>query len=364
MLADVTIVGFRAFRKLHVDRLARVNLFVGANNAGKTSILEAIELLALGVPWGLWRSPLRRGEEVLAGNEEERPVGRSEVDVSHLFFGHKLEPSASFSLRSSAKPRRFLECHVVEPPPGITEGMPHARLPLDEPPGPFLAISLTSHLSSSATLIPLSPYKGIPLDVRRRYLPSASDNAPPVHFLRPETSDAPRLGVLWDRVVLTPEERHVVEALQLIEPKLERIAFLGDDRRYTRNILLKLSDSDRRLPLGSAGDGLKRLLALALHLIPAQGGYLFVDEIDTGLHFSVMTDMWRLVIDTATRLDVQIFATTHSLDCVLALAWVREKLEIGASDVALHRVERGVDHTVAYTPDEILTAARHNLEVR
>jgi len=156
----------------------------------------------------------------------------------------------------------------------------------------------------------------------------------------------------------------VVDALRIIEPRLERIAFLGDDRRYMQSILLKLSDSEQRLPIGSAGDGLKRLLALALHLIPAQGGCLLVDEIDTGLHYSVMADMWRLVIETAGRLDVQVFATTHSLDCVLALAWVREKLSVGPSDVALHRIEKGLERTIAYTPDEIVTAARHNLELR
>ncbi len=241
-------------------------------------------------------------------------------------------------------------------------GIPQPRLPLDEPPA--LAISFSSHLTSTGATIPLSPYKGVPLDIRRRYLPSATEGAPPVHFLRPEASDPPRLAGLWDRVVLTPEEPLVVDALRIIEPRLERIAFLGDDRRYMQSILLKLSDSEQRLPIGSAGDGLKRLLALALHLIPAQGGCLLVDEIDTGLHYSVMADMWRLVIETAGRLDVQVFATTHSLDCVLALAWVREKLSVGPSDVALHRIEKGLDRTIASTPDEIVTAARHNLDLR
>ncbi|HHC24806.1 MAG TPA: ATP-binding protein [Desulfobacterales bacterium] len=42
---------------------------------------------------------------------------------------------------------------------------------------------------------------------------------------------------------------------------------------------------------------------------------LLIDEIDTGLHFTVMENMWRLITQTAKRLDVQVFATTHNSDC-------------------------------------------------
>jgi hypothetical protein len=160
-------------------------------------------------------------------------------------------------------------------------------------------------------------------------------------------------------------EERVIEALKIIEPRIERIASVEGLRRRS-SIVVKLSDSDRRLPLGSAGDGLKRLLALSLNLIPLRGGgSLFVDEIDTGLHFSVMADMWKLVIETANRLDLQVFATTHSLDCVRAVAWVREKLPADqARDVILHRLEKGSEKTINYTMDELATAAKNHLEVR
>jgi predicted ATPase len=163
--------------------------------------------------------------------------------------------------------------------------------------------------------------------------------------------------------VLTPEEEGVVSALRIVEPALERIAFAGDVTS-SRGILLKMTGSDHRFPLGTAGDCLKRLLALALHLFSARGGYLLVDEIDTGLHYTVMADMWKLVIETAKRLDVQVFATTHSLDCVRALAWVREQAPESESSVTLHRVERDLARTVAYTMDELTVAARNYLEVR
>lgn len=57
------------------------------------------------------------------------------------------------------------------------------------------------------------------------------------------------------------------------------------------------------------------MLGLALAIVNARNGFLLVDEIDTGLHFSAMYDMWKLIWKTAKRLNVQVFATTHNSDC-------------------------------------------------
>lgn len=109
---------------------------------------------------------------------------------------------------------------------------------------------------------------------------------------------------------------------------------------------------------------MKHLLALVLHLFSARGGFLLIDEIDTGLHYSVMADMWRLVVETAKRLEVQVFATTHSLDCVRALARLRKKYPETADEVTLHRVEKDAPQTVVYDADEIVIATESQLEVR
>lgn len=362
MLSSVEINGFRTFRRLVVESLRRVNLFVGKNNTGKTSLLDALELVSVAMPWGLWRSPLRRGEELYLVGEDDRPSRGRELDLSHLFFGHVLEGS-SFTISAINHPRCSVECRVMMAPKdedsSVQEGLPGVETLRQA-----LAVRFQSDLMSGPVFVRLSPEGGLAQDTRRRLLPPTQEGAPKVGFLRPETVDMRILSQLWDRIVLTPEEDKVIEALRIIEPKIERIASL--EGRYGRNtIVLKLSDSEQRLPLGSAGDGLKRLLALSLNLIPLRGGSLFVDEIDTGLHFSVMADMWKLVIETASRLDVQVFATTHSLDCVRALAWMREKLPPRQVDaVMLHRVEKGIDKTISYTMDEIETAARNHLEVR
>ncbi len=112
------------------------------------------------------------------------------------------------------------------------------------------------------------------------------------------------------------------------------------------------------------GDGIWRMLGLALALVRAEGGILLVDEIDTGLHFTVMSNMWRLIYNTAKRLNVQVFATTHSRDCYESLAVIcREDVSKG-SDITIQRIERDRQVAIGYTEQEIIAAAQRGMEVR
>lgn len=339
MLKNLTILGFRTFRELHVDRLKRVNLFVGTNNSGKTSVLEAAELLAEGTARALLESPSRRGEH----------TAERDPDLSHLFHGHALQIGSQFSIESGRT--HWVRCEISRDVP-FQESLFGLR-------EPFSSVKFNSHLEER--ILPISQVGGIKRSVRAQ-LPLL-EVEPAVRFLGTGSFTADDLSQLWDDIVLTPEEDQAAAALRIIEPRIERIAFLVEQRR-PGGIFLKLADSEQRLPLGSTGDGLKRLLALALHLLSARGGYLLVDEIDTGLHYSVMENMWKLVIETARRIDAQVLATTHSLDCVRALAWVRESNPHLSDEVALHRIEKDLPHTVEYSLDELAIAAHHHVEVR
>jgi hypothetical protein len=364
------IENFRTFSQLKVPSLARVNLFVGANNAGKTSLLEALELVAIGRPSGLLRGPGRRGERLYVTEELIAEEGREGVqfDLSHLFYGHVTHPGVSFSIRAEGHRPRSVSCQVVEAP--IREGDEgrQTRLAIVEPTPGTAAIRFSVEPGGSTVTIPLSPYGGLSRETQRQVLIRSAveeEEAIPTAFIQTELTNPRHLRALWDRVILSPAEQQVLDAMRIIEPRIERIAFLEAGRLAgAGSVYVKFSDSEQRIPLGSVGDGLKRLLALSLHLNTVQEGFLFVDEIDTGLHYSVMAHMWRMVIETARRLRVQVFTTTHSLDCVRALAWVQEELSVAPEDVAVHRIEKGVSSTTSYSAEEIAVAAKHHIEVR
>lgn len=375
MLPNLLIERFRGFSELNISKLSRVNLFVGTNNVGKTSILEAAEILALGTPGALLRSPQRRRELVQFETYREAEQAssiRTEIDFSHLFLGHLVDAGAWFSLRCDGDSSFWVRCEIIQATVGResqvfrVDSFRQARLFDDgeeEELGAEGSSDLVPHLSFESHLgkqrVRMHTLARRPLMSRWQV-----DPGPPVNFIGIETPGLHYLGELWSPVALKPEELQVIQALRIIEPRIERVALLPEGRAAAPSFFLKLEGSEHRLPLGSVGDGLKRLLTLALHLVSAKRGYLLVDEIDTGLHYSVMENMWRLVIETARRLDVQVLATTHSLDCVRALAWVQEQYPELATGVMLHRVEAGNPETVSYTAEELATAARHHIEVR
>ena len=153
--------------------------------------------------------------------------------------------------------------------------------------------------------------------------------------------------------------------LQILEPNVERISFQS---RQSPNsgILVKHKGQDYPLPLGSMGDGMHRVLAIATALANAENGYLFIDEIDTGLHYRVITDMWRLIFKTAERLNIQVFATTHSLDCI---SFFDEALNLHSNSTVgklfrLERRETGEIVPVEYGTDDLTIAVREDIEVR
>ena len=139
------------------------------------------------------------------------------------------------------------------------------------------------------------------------------------HYISTESLAGEELSGLWDQIALTPQEELVLRALRFVDPKIERIASVGSHVYSSpgrSGFIVKRSDYAHPFPIGSLGDGAWRMLAMAIAVTQCNNGVLLVDEIDTGLHFTVLADMWKLILATARELNVQVFATTHSYDCV------------------------------------------------
>jgi AAA15 family ATPase/GTPase len=112
------------------------------------------------------------------------------------------------------------------------------------------------------------------------------------------------------------------------------------------------------------GEGVRRLLGIVMAIAGASGGRVLIDEIENGLHYSVMVDVWQAIAHAARQANVQVFATTHSFECIAA---AHEAFSQGPSyDFALHRLEEGVDgiEAVTYDQETMATALELEHEVR
>lgn len=367
MLEDFHIDGFRSFAALNIAPLARVNLFVGKNNCGKTSILEALQLLATDGDWNtLAQGMYRRGERLVL-ESDDRPTPA--FDVRHLFHGRDAHYGTGFKLFSHAGSRLLRLSLRLDPPDELPESQQKLFELSDS--ASWYALTRDSGMPDGQDVVPVSSDLTFSWDAIRRRRSSVVDKegASP-QFVTTESLSSEQAATLWSSVALTPEEDRIVEALRILEPDLERVGFVGFDysrprlMRSREGIMVRLLSTDTRVPIGNLGDGMWRLLSLTLAMTRAAGSVLLVDEIDTGLHYTALRDMWRLVLATARRLDLQVFATTHSLDCVTSLGALCEEMPDYSRDVMLHRIERGMMDSVPVPGHQLATAAMRDIELR
>jgi len=352
MYNTIKIENYRVFQNLEIAELGQVNLFVGRNNAGKTAILEAVELLTTDdmLPSALFESMKRRQEEYFSPEIDE-----TLIEINHLFTGHYIDTNSQFQISGKYNNQhRYLEVRIVEETDLL---------------GQVLAIKISGTGLQEPMVILFHDLNNIAgrRSFTRRAVVSSTNF--PVRFLSTAGADDVLLRSLWDSIMATPEEEKVYEALYPILPTLERIVFTVSEqtrfsnRNTTAGVFVKLKGMNR-VPLGSMGEGTSRLLGLAIYLVKSAGGYLLIDEIDTGLHYSVMEDLWRFIIQTAKQLNVQVFATTHNGDCVRALAWLQEEQPELAKESVLYRIEPNMKKAIRYSAEELEIAARHHIEVR
>jgi predicted ATPase len=136
-------------------------------------------------------------------------------------------------------------------------------------------------------------------------------------YVPPEGLTAETAARLWDLIALTDLEQSVIEALRIISPDIERMSFIGEHGQ-ARIPMAKLANEVRPIPLRSLGDGVGRMLGIALSLVSARGGVLLLDEVENGIHFAAQEHLWQLIFRLAHQLNTQVFATSHSWDCIEA----------------------------------------------
>ncbi|HEY9671747.1 MAG TPA: AAA family ATPase [Waterburya sp.] len=372
MLRDLTIQNYRCFKNFHIDGLARVNLIVGMNNSGKTSLLEAVYLLVnQKEPSRLVDLLERRGEIIdqafpLSSVE---PSNRSAFyQIRQIFHNRQLDLEQVIHLQA-AEERSV-------PPLSLNIQLQHTSVEdtrqQDEVVSAISELKLVlSYIGYEQKTIQIIPVYGNGL-IERRAIQSLKDNSFGIFlktnlkslFITTSNVNFEQLAVLWDKITLTPKENSIVEALKILDPAVERINFTSR-QTFNSGILIKLGGQDEPVPLGSMGEGMHRILALVMSAVTVENGFLLIDEIEMGLHYEAQADMWRLLLQIAQRLNVQVFATTHSWDCISAFQEALDELQDRAVGKLFRLSRKGEHiHPVDYPAEKLSVAVRQSIEVR
>jgi len=362
------IHGFRAFEHLKLEKLGRVNLFTGKNNVGKTSLLEALWVYAnQGAPSVLW--------SLLEGRDEGGPLSESRMvvdedtenqiaSVRYLFNGRKQLKAGmqkmEFGLTESINQHvviRFTMAESVVDEQGIrriTE-VQKTNDEIDTIPAVLIQSGKNSNLIRLERLFVRN--------IRDQYLVQMER---PCVFLPASGLTITDIGKYWDNITLSSLENDVLDTMKIIEPDIERINLIGTQklsRLRERIPIVKVNSFDSPIPLRSLGEGMNRMLGIALAMVNSKGGVLLVDEIESGLHYSVLPEMWRFIFQAAQRLNVQVFATTHSWDCITGFQ--QSAVESDQDGMLIRLVnKKGKIVPTFFDEKDLSIATREQIEVR
>ena len=367
MLDSLLIKNFRALEHLEVPQLGRVNLLVGKNNAGKSSVLEALRLYA-----GCAQRPLL--EAIAQEHDEPYVLGEADdaLPFQALFTGRQFPAvdGVKVEIGSAKDARRKLTIeHVFSQE---TEGQSDSGLVVRRqiiskaqlPEALYEASAALQVVKGERTLPPMLLATAGP---RLRSFLQESGLVEPCGWVPTRFIAKDELAQDWDKVALTADEEAFKRALRIVAPELEDLAFVSDPdsrlyrSRPSRSAKVKLAGLPSPVPLSSMGDGIQRVLQLTLKLLAAKGGFLLIDEFENGLHYSVQEKLWQLIFELSEQLDVQVFATTHSWDCIESFTKVAvARTQTEGVLLRLGRSVRTSDHgkVIATVFDE---AALHNI---
>ena len=357
-LESFRAVHYRGIDGVHLERLAGVNLITGPNGAGKTSLAEAIWLFngrfAPTLPWNahVQRSgrsvvdPLARlargGEVELAGTErgalhqwkaafERVPTvgGPATVDADERVAPSARPPAANgptWSVPPQGRIRVWLD--------GDEAGGGHGILAEAPGEGAFIMPAIDRPANHRPAVM---------------HLPSLSNDMDDETIRR------------FSALVAQGSKDYVKSTLRLLLPLLADVEVITDHNG--KPFILATTTEDERLPLQALGGGMTRLFRLFVAFHDFKGGIVLIDEIENGLHYLVLPKLWRQVQAMTGELHVQLFATTHSQECIdAALDTFSDK----PGQLAVHALTRHGDSVRAVTySGETLEAARDiNLDLR
>lgn len=357
MLTSFVVKNFRLFDLLRIERLGRLNLVVGRNNSGKSALLEAVELYVSNASTQVLIDLVTNRQETWRGQPqiEDEIIGVN--PIRHLFHNHDLPKFGQAGILVGPIGTEADQIHIVIAAYRIErseEGVPHrvlvegSELPQDLS---DIELSLVARENGKVRrILRLDRELDQEASIYRRnatLLGAASRY--PVEVVPTRNMTDEKLATLWDQTTLTGLDDEVIKGLQLLDTNITGVAFVeGTDRRNRNNRIpiIKTSRATEPLPLKTMGDGMTRLFHIVVALVNAKNGILLVDEFENGLHWSVQPNIWKIVFRLAQRLNVQVFASTHSRDCIVGFeeAW-KEQEEMGA----FFRLEVKLDVGVAVT---------------
>ena len=348
MIRSLNIKNFKGFRDLSLPRLTRFTLVWGANNVGKSSLLEAIFLL-----YNTWNDDLFLKQYNLRNLSYAGDLDYS--ICSEFFYDLKTDVPISIEAETSRRKMQRISCNLKY----VLEANSRRGFYLDQSSEqnimPVMTIEYSEEGKQKYSRVLPEPRGG---GVSRMGGKPLLD-IPKVWFVNSYSviSDA---SLLSDLDVKYQKEM-VVEYLRIIEPQLKDLSI---GLRGGRSEIYADVGLPRKLPVKLMGDATQRLLSFLLVCAHANGGILLIDEIENGLHWAVHAKVWDELCHIVEKFDCQVIATTHSYEFLeAAFDGIAANLREDLSYIRLDKIRDDVVQK-SFSSDDMKWSFQAKAEVR
>lgn len=305
--SDIVINHFRKFQDLEISNFGLINLIVGDNNIGKTSLLEAL----------LFTQDKQLYLERLAFAYIDRvnihPDKLENSEGVSLFY--KLNKDFLKDYQRSCDKHENIEFRIYKNRFFRDFEIDFEKTPLSNKTDK----EILSYDEIDYTLLNSIPYENI---LR-------------MPFIAYGKGFGNELAGVYDREIRSNRklESDFLKNLQLFIPTAENVYVRIDGSIDIRD---KEYSIDR--PLHQYGEGANKLFRILILLTLHKGKRLLIDEIDAGIHYSRFKEFWRILLKIAKSDNTQIIATTHNEECIRFFNDILNEKEFGMEYQKISRV--------------------------
>ena len=374
MLNSLLINNYKNIRHLSIPKLGRVNLIWGKNNVGKSTLLEALSIYASnGRASQLYEILKMRGEDLNAFGYRDSITADEELNAFlPLVSDYKRSILETDGVQIGENGNNVVTIKLVRISriPTIVSGKKQTfRLveSVDAPQeGTIVSQNLGIQMTNQAKQLNYEiDLDGHGVQINDLFNPDGMPINVPFKYISSKGNQGIGIDKLWSSVSMSENEDYVIKALQIIEPRIKRFNILtsdstGSEQGFIPFVLLEGENS--RVRLSSMGDGINRILSIILSLINCKGGIFLLDEFENGLHYSVQSKLWDIIFELAKNLDIQVFVTTHSNDCINSFA--HSPMSKDGLAIRLDMGANGLKAQLYEEPEKLIFAMNESIELR
>jgi AAA15 family ATPase/GTPase len=357
------VENFKRFESFEMDNIGQFNLILGDNNVGKTSVLEALLFDEENIVEN-YITHLRTilfHKELMTSTMGEAKMGVNRNDLMYFYKDFQVDKEIKTTFIYKDKIKRELSIFI---------DFLANLIDKYENQYPQIFNERNSENQYNQPYILTKTNEDAKLIRSRQTMMGQRFMMPFVPFGSPYNRSIAKLYKYFQTNTIIKNE--LINSLKLFIPLIENLEIqLIDDRITTLGIIE--NNNVTMKPISIYGDGANRLMQILLHIPICKGKRLMIDEVDAGIFHQRFITFWRYILEAAKQNDVQIFATTHNVECISYFKEVLqdETLEGGAKyyrdlsrTITLRTLPDGAIKSYTRTYNEIEYSVDNELEIR